>query len=115
MTAPIQRLLHEAAVSIYQLEELRELLKDMNFECDAEKHTLNGKRLLVVNEDGRLSATGTGYFAWPDGRRINKRTKGWPGGHRAEPCGECWGCQVVSLGIGFLSIHDGRGHREVRL
>jgi hypothetical protein len=86
----------------------------MNFECEGERHTLNGRRLVVVNEDGSLSATGSGYFARPNGRRIDKKTKGWPEGHRAEACGECWGCKVVALGVGYLSVHDGRGRREIR-
>lgn len=112
----IETVMKAASAEILALSELRDLMHDMSFECFGERHTLNGRRLILVNEEGKPVQDGTGgFFAWPNGRRIGKKAKGWPEGHRAEPCGTCWSCKVVSLGIGYLDVYDGRGRREVRL
>ncbi len=106
-----------ALPALEKLAEIRELLDDMEMECDAEIHTYNGEPLLLVNEDGTPVERGGGYFAYPDGTRFTEENMpaDWPSGHRAEPCGKCWSCRLAALGCGTLTILDGRGRRTVVL
>lgn len=100
-----------------KLAEIRRLMAGFSHECEYETHTYRGKRLILVDEDGKPVESGGGYFAWPDGKRFTEETKpkDWPKGHRATPCGNCDACRLSALGCGTLSITDGRGHRDVSL
>ncbi|HEV2036916.1 MAG TPA: hypothetical protein VGU71_22420 [Candidatus Dormibacteraeota bacterium] len=100
-----------------QLAEIRKLMAEFSHECEYETHTYRGKELIIVDEDGKPVESGGGYFAWADGERFTEETRptDWPKGHRAIPCGKCNACRLSALGCGTLSIHDGRGHRDVSL
>lgn len=97
------------------LRAIRSLMRDMSFECMHERHTCGAEALTLVDEDGKPSTTGTGYFAHADGRRFTDGDlpAGWPDAHRAEPCGHCWGCRMVALAGGVLDVMDGRGSVEM--
>src|SRR5262245_13837461 len=55
------------------LREIRHLMREFSFECEHERHTYRGQPMIVVDDEGKPSDTG--YFAWPDGKRFDEKTR----------------------------------------